>query len=116
MPPVKTVNMPDGKGGWKMVPADSISAGNHSVDPAKRNEAEQKTFLAGAVAHMNKLVQFDQQLCIDMGVSKEQRACAAALYAINIRATYPGKDGKPDPAAFDDLAAGMQEEYEKEHK
>jgi hypothetical protein len=117
MPSPKMVQLPDGQGGWKMVAADAVStSGPHSADTAKRSEAEQAIFMKAVTDHMNRVIQVEQQFAKDMGLTREQRGAAAALYAINIRNTYPSANGKPAPTEFDTLAAAMQDIYDAEVK
>jgi len=110
MTTTRKVKIPDGKGGWVELEGEVLPGA--SVDVQKQAEALRKQFIVDAAALTVQLVKWDKQYLTDMGLGKEHRAFAAALYCLNLRETYPGVDGKPDPEAFDVFAQMAADYYD----
>lgn len=94
----KKIDLPDGKGGW--VKAEGVVHTGATSDQAKQEAALKAAFIDEAGMLTERIMQFDVIYIKDLGLSKEHRAFAAALYCVNLRETYP--DG---PQAFDAIAA-----------
>jgi len=101
----KQIDVPDGKGGW--VKAEGVVHGGGTANKDKQAEVQSKVFIEAAGTLTEKLMQFDVIYLKDLGLTKEHRAFAAALYCINLRETYP--DG---PEAFDLVSAAANEYYD----
>ena len=102
----KTIDMPDGKGGW--VKAEGEVHEGASADELRQAEALKQAFIHEAGTLTERIMKFDVVYINDWGLSKEHRAFAAALYCINLRESYP--DG---PDAFDQVAAEAQSYYDE---
>lgn len=107
---VRKTRIPDGKGGWTELEGEVLPA--MSNDEKKQADARKQLFVAEAAAITERILQFDRMLIMEQGLAKEHRAFAAALYCINLRESYPGVDGKPDPAAFDAIAKSAADYYD----
>lgn len=108
--PTRKTRIPDGKGGWTELEGQLLPGA--TADSKKQEEALQKQFIAESVEITERLAKFDRVLLTERGLTKEHRAFAAALYCVNLRETYPGADGKPDPEAFDAIAKMAAEYYD----
>jgi len=89
---------------------------SNQADTEKQKEALRKQFINEAAAITEKLMEFDRLLIIERNLTKEHRAFAAALYCVNLRETYPGENGKPDPVDFDKIAAAAAKYYDDNTK
>jgi hypothetical protein len=101
-----TVRVPDGAGGW--VEAEGTVHPGSAVDTAKQAAAITRAFIDEAGTLTERLLQYDAMYLREMGLTKEHRAFAAALYCVNLRETYP--DG---PEAFDAVAASAAAYYDE---
>lgn len=111
MTTTRKTKIPDGKGGWTEL--EGVILPGAAADTKKQDEARQRTFIDEAAAITEKLLLFDRRLIIELGLAKEHRAFAAALYCVNLRETYPGADEKTaDPAAFDVIAKMAADYYD----
>jgi len=109
---VRKTKIPDGKGGWTELEGELLPGA--TADAKKQEEALRQQFIADAASITERLMKFDRQVVIDLGLGKEHRAFAAALYCVNLRETYPGADGKtPDPTAFDNIAKMAADYYDE---
>lgn len=102
----KQIKVPDGRGGWTETTGTVHDGGSANKD--KQAVAMNKTFIEEAGTLTEKIMQFDKIYLTDLGLTKEHRAFAAALYCINLRETYP--DG---PEAFDQVAAAANTYYDE---
>lgn len=110
MTQTRKTKVPDGKGGWTEIEGELLPGA--MVDAKKQEEALQKQFIDDSASVTERLVQFDRVLLTERGLTKEHRAFAAALYCINLRESYPGANGKPDPEAFDVIAKMAADYYD----
>jgi len=110
MTQTRKTKVPDGKGGWAELEGE-LRPGS-AADIKKQEAVLEKQFIEDAAAITERLVQFDRALLVERGLTKEHRAFAAALYCINLRESYPGATGKPDPEAFDALAKMAADYYD----
>jgi hypothetical protein len=110
MTTVRKTKIPDGKGGWTEIEGELLPGA--TADAPRQEEARKQQFIKDAGEVTERLVQFDRTLLRERGLTKEHRAFAAALYCVNLRETYPGEDGKPDPAAFDVIAKMAADYYD----
>lgn len=108
--PTRTTRIPDGKGGWTELEGELLPGAK--ADATKQQAALQKQFIDEAVEITERLAKFDRVLLTERGLTKEHRAFAAALYCINLRESYPGADGKPNPEAFDAIAKMAADYYD----
>ena len=109
-PKTRTVRIPDGRGGWTEIEGELLPGA--TADASKQEAAMKLQFINEACEITERLVQFDRVLLKERGLTKEHRAFAAALYCINLRESYPGENGKPDPEAFDAIAKMASEYYD----
>jgi hypothetical protein len=110
MTTTRKTQIPDGKGGWKEIEGELLPGA--TADAKKQADALQQQFISESAEITEKLVMFDRALLKERGLTKEHRAFAAALYCINLRETFPGSDGKPDPVAFDAMAKMAADYYD----
>ena len=83
------------------------------ADAKKQEQAREQQFIREAATLTERLMKFDRLYITESNLSKEHRAFAAALYCINLRETYPGKDGNtPDPEEFDRIAKMAADYYD----
>jgi len=101
----KMIDVPDGNGGW--VKAEGTVMPGATANKARQADAMKAAFIEEAGTLTERLMAYDVVYLRDMGLSKEHRAFAAALYCVNLRETYP--DG---PAAFDAIAAEAAAYYD----
>ena len=108
----RKIKIPDGKGGWTELEGE-VSPVANKVNPSKQDAALKAQFINEAAEITERLLQCDRSLILDKGLTKEHRAFAAALYCVNLRETYPGKDDVTvDPAGFDAIAQMAAEYYD----
>lgn len=113
-PAKRMTKIPDGRGGWTEIEGELLPG---STADAKKQEAALKLqFINEAAEITEKIVQFDRVLLKEKGLTKQHRAFAAALYCINLRESYPGENGKPDPEGFDTIAKMAAEYYDANSK
>ena len=110
MTATRTTRIPDGRGGWAEIEGELLPGA--VANTQKQEAARQQQFIFEAAAITDLLVKFDQPIITERGLTKEHRVFAAALYCINLRETYPGADGKPDPAAFDAISKQAWDYYD----
>lgn len=110
----RTTKIPDGKGGWTTIEGELLPGA--TADAKKQEEALRLQFINEAAEITERLVQFDRILLKERGLTKQHRAFAAALYCVNLRESYPGDDGKPDPQAFDAIAKMAADYYDANSK
>lgn len=113
-PTTRMTRIPDGKGGWTEIEGELLPGS--TADSKKQEAAMKLQFINEAAEITERLVQFDRVLLKERGLTKEHRAFAAALYCINLRESYPGENGKPDPDAFDAVAKMAAEYYDANSK
>ena len=101
----KQIDIPDGKGGW--IKAQGEVHSGAAADKARQDAALKAAFIDEAGTLTERIMKFDVIYIKDLGLSKEHRAFAAALYCVNLRETYP--DG---PEAFDAVAAEAAAYYD----
>lgn len=101
----KTVEMPDGTGGWTSQNMDVVGGGK--ADPAKLAQAQARAFADEAAQLTERLLQFDKIYLRERSLTKEHRVFAAALYCVSLREHYP--DGAD---AFDAIAADAAKYYD----
>jgi hypothetical protein len=110
MTATRKTRIPDGKGGWSEIEGELLPGS--VADTQKQEAARQQQFIDEAAELTKLLVKFDQPIITERGLTKEHRVFAAALYCINLRESYPGADGKPDPAAFDVISKMAWDYYD----
>lgn len=110
----RTTKIPDGKGGWTTIEGELLPGA--TADAKKQEEALRLQFINESAEITERIVQFDRILLKERGLTKEHRAFSAALYCINLRESYPGEDGKPDPKAFDAIAKMAADYYDANSK
>lgn len=106
---MRTVKIPDGKGGWSEVEVDESMQGGET-DPERQAEAMKAQFYVDAGTLTEKLARFATVYCKDMGLQPEHLAFAVALFCINLREDFPrGSGGKE---GFDKQSAAAAEYYD----
>lgn len=110
-----TVQVPDGKGGFKEIEAESFKGGKVKAD--KQAKAIEQSWYDDACKLTDDVLKFAQLRARELNLTKEQFAFAGNLVLINMRETYPGKNPKTiDPESFDELGKLAWEYWDDANK